>query len=161
MAIDYVGTARRLGVPEDDIAARRYDDQLLADLDYQFPDVKPGLMPLGSMIVLQERRALKRRGSILLAADTSDADQAKTPVARVVALGPVAFREWKGGQMWEGGPWAKPGDYVIVPRISDMKWKRPAPDGDEDAIFRMVLDKHCYCQVVDFDLVSKFTAVAA
>lgn len=93
-----------------------------------FPDVDPGLKPLGSLgVFLIRRPKMKSAGGIILdAGDTTTNARAteyyNTQVAKVISLGETAFKSVRNvdGEEkifdWPEGPWFKPGDYVRVPK---------------------------------------------
>lgn len=90
----------------------------MIDLKEAFPDVDPGIRPVGYKILVQLKRvAEKTKGGIILAADTRDADQAVAVVGRIVALGGSAYRDRITGNRWVDYPWVEVGQFVRVPRF--------------------------------------------
>lgn len=102
-----------------------------------FPAADPALRPFGSSVIVQIRTPkLRTGGGILLADETRETDQWNTQVAKVIALGPVAFKNRETLQEWPEGAWVKPGMYVRVPKYGGDKWWRDAPDSvDGKALF--------------------------
>ena len=88
-----------------------------------FPDVDPGVTPLGSRVLVQIRAPKRKtRGGIILASDAMETDQWNTQVAMVRAVGPVAFRNRDTQTPWPEGAWAEPGEFVRVPKFGGDKW---------------------------------------
>lgn len=88
-----------------------------------FPNVEPGIKPLGNLGVFMIRRPKKFTATgFELPADTRATEYYNTQVAKVLALGPLAFktvRNVDGEEVildWPEGPWFKPGDFVRVPK---------------------------------------------
>ena len=105
-----------------------------------FPDVEPGIDPFGSRILVQIRTAKKmtkarEEGGIELTNETREAIAYNVQVAKVRAIGPVAFRNRTTLEAWPEGDWAKVGDFVRVPKYGGDRWERPIPGSDDMALF--------------------------
>ena len=86
-----------------------------------FPAVDPGFRPFHSRVLVQFRTAMPylilRNGSKFhLPDDAVDTEKWNTQVAKVLALGPLAFHNRQTGQPWPEGAWAQVGDFVRVPK---------------------------------------------
>lgn len=101
-----------------------------------FPEVNPGARPCGNQVLVQFR-TLKAasKGGIVLVNDTKDFNNGNTQIARVVALGQIAYRDRTSGEVWKEGAWANIGDIVIVPRWSGFRFEVPIPGTEDKAIF--------------------------
>lgn len=110
--------------------------QRLADT---FPEVDPGIAPFGSRVIVQIRKPVKRVGSIYLADATIDAETHNMKVAKVVAVGPVAFKDRQTMKPWPEGAWAQPGDFVRVPKFGGDRWE-VADSSDSKVWFAMIED---------------------
>ena len=56
-----------------------------------FPAVDAGVQPFGSRVLVQIRTPKKKVGSILLVQDTKDTEKWNTQVAKVIAVGSLAY----------------------------------------------------------------------
>jgi co-chaperonin GroES (HSP10) len=113
-----------------------------------FPDIDPGVRPFGSRILLQIRRAkTKTKGGIILAGETRDTEMWNTQVAKVRALGPLAFHNRNTMEPWPEGAWVAIGDYVRAPKYGGDRWSVRDAEGDE--IIFVIFN--------DLDLVAKIT----
>ena len=76
-----------------------------ADLEDAFPLVDPGAIPLGARVLVQLRKAKKRmtQSGIILPEETRDTERAQNPVAKVIALGPLAFKKRDTMEPWVEG----------------------------------------------------------
>lgn len=112
-----------------------------ADLLDSFPIVDPGAIPLGARVLLQLRKAKKRMTSsgIILPEETRDTERAQNPVAKVIALGPLAFKKRDTMEPWVEGIWCEVGDYLRVPKWTGDRWIVPHAD---DNVEFMVLNDH-------------------
>lgn len=105
-----------------------------ADLDEAFPACEPGVQPFGSRVLVQIRTAkTKTKGGIILTTETRETDQWNTQIAKVVAVGPLAFHNRTTGEPWPEGSWCKPGDFVRVPKYGGDKWTAKA--GEDECLF--------------------------
>jgi co-chaperonin GroES (HSP10) len=110
-------------------------------LEAAFPLADPALVPFGSDVIVQIRTPkLQTAGGVLLAEETRETDQWNTQVAKVIALGPVAFCDRETLKPWPEGAWAKPGDYVRVPKYGGDKWWRESGGPDGKSLFALFND---------------------
>jgi len=112
-----------------------------ADLQEAFPVVDPGAIPLGARVLVQLRKAKRQlKSGILLPEETRDTERAQNPVAKVVALGPLAFKKRDTMEPWVEGIWCDVGDYLRVPKWTGDRWL--VPHGDDEKVEFMVLNDH-------------------
>jgi co-chaperonin GroES (HSP10) len=92
-------------------------------IEEAFPKVEPEIEPLGSRVLFQIKRAIKRtKSGIWLADETVETEDANTQVAKVIAMGPLAFHSRNTGEPWPEGAWVKVGDYARVPKFGGDSW---------------------------------------
>ncbi len=99
-----------------------------------FPAVDAGVQPFGSRVLVQIRTPKKKVGSILLVQDTKDTEKWNTQVAKVVAVGSLAYKNRNTQELWPEGQWCQPGDFVRVPKYGGDRWEVPL-NKDENAMF--------------------------
>lgn len=117
-----------------------------ADLEWAFPAVDPGAVPLGGRILVQLRRTKKKTtgAGIILVEETKETEKWQNMVAKVLAIGPIAFKHRDTMQPWPEGTWVEVGDYIRVPKWGGDRWEVNVPGEDEleePALF-MVLNDH-------------------
>lgn len=114
-----------------------------ADLRDAFPAVDPGAKPLGARILVQLRRTKKKTTSagIILVEETREAEKWNNMVAKVIELGPLAFKKRDTMEPWPEGSWCEVGDYLRVPKWGGDRWEVVIPGEEEPALF-MVLNDH-------------------
>jgi hypothetical protein len=62
-------------------------------------------------------------------------------VAKVVEIGPLAFKKRDTMEPWPEGSWCDVGDYLRVPKWGGDRWEVPVPNEEEPALF-MILNDH-------------------
>lgn len=107
-----------------------------------FPDVDPGVVPLGGRVLVQLRRTAKKtKSGIVLVEETKDTVKWNNQVARVHSLGALAFRHRDSTELWAEGAWVKPGDFIRVPRWNGDRIEVPVKDSSEPVTF-VVFNDH-------------------
>jgi len=123
-------------------------------IDEAFPNIDPGLKPLGTNVLVQIRHPKKKTaGGIILMDDSRSTEYYNTQVGKVLALGNMAFKtiarttKASGEEVetvveWPEGCWFKEGDFVRMPKYGGDRFTVPYTDqsGDSDeyvfAIFK-------------------------
>jgi len=115
------------------------------ELAWAFPAVEPGALPLGGRILVQLRRAVKKtKSGIFLPHETQETEKWQNMVAKVIALGPLAFKHRDTMQGWPEGTWCQVGDYIRVPKWGGDRWEVQVPgekENEEPSLF-MILNDH-------------------
>ena len=123
-----------------------------AELAWAFPSVDPGAKPLGGRILVQLRRTKRKTSGsgIILVEETKETEKWQNMVAKVVAIGPLAFKHRDSMQSWPEGSWCEVGDYIRVPKWGGDRWEVKAP-GDEEhedpALFAIFNDHEVIAKV--------------
>lgn len=108
------------------------------DVDWFFPTIDPGRIPLGKRVIVQLRRTKTvSKGGIELVQDTKETERWNDQVARVVRLGPLAYRNKTTLEPWPEGAWVNPGDFVSVPRWGGDRWSKTIEGQKEQVTFAM------------------------
>jgi co-chaperonin GroES (HSP10) len=116
-----------------------------AELAWAFPSVNPGAKPLGGRILVQMRRTKKEtKGGIILVKDVKETEKWQNMVAKVVDIGPLAFKHRDTMQAWPEGSWCAVGDYIRVPKWGGDRWevKVPGDDDLEEPVLFAILNDH-------------------
>jgi len=99
-----------------------------------FPQVKPGIAPFGSRILVQVRRVrVRRKSGLYMTKGAADTQMDNTCVAKVLAVGPLAYKNRNTMEKWAEGSWCEVGQYVFVPKYGGLRWER-AYKVDDDYI---------------------------
>lgn len=123
-----------------------YDAPDPQEMAWAFPEVAPGMQPFGGRVIVQLRRIKKRATSagIILVEETKETEKWQNMIGKIVAMGPLAFKNRDTMQEWPEGTWAAVGDYVRVPKWGGDRWeiKVPGDDDIEDPVLFMTLNDH-------------------
>jgi len=119
-----------------------------AELREAFPAVDPGAVPVGGRILVQWRQVRKTVTSsgIVLVEETKETEKWNTQVAKVISLGPLAFKKRDSLEPWPEGNWVQVGDYVRVPKWGGDRWEVPISE-DETALFSIFNDHEVIAKV--------------
>ena len=128
-------------IPTIEGKAQASDPQELA---WAFPDVSAGQAPLGGRVIVQLRRIKKKAGMIIIVDETKENEKWNNMIGKVVALGPLAYKNRDTMESWPEGSWAQVGDFVRVPRWGGDRWERndPNEDSKEDPVLFMTINDH-------------------
>jgi co-chaperonin GroES (HSP10) len=100
-----------------------------------FPAAEAGIQPFGSRILVQVRSPKQKTASgIILDTGTKDTEKWNTQIAKVITVGPLAFKNRTTMEPWPEGSWCKEGDFVRVAKYGGDRWEVALPDG-ESALF--------------------------
>lgn len=88
-----------------------------------FPDIDSGHEPLGSRVIVQIRRAKQQtKSGLYIPEEARKTEASNTQVAKVVAVGVLAYRNRNTMEMWPEGAWCAVGEFVRVPKYGGDRW---------------------------------------
>ena len=100
-----------------------------------FPAVDAGIQPFGSRVLVQIRTPKRKTsGGIILDIGSRDTEKWNTQVAKVLSVGPLAFKNRNDMKPWPEGDWCKEGDFIRVAKYGGDRWEVPMENG-ESAMF--------------------------
>lgn len=89
-----------------------------------FPSAESGVKPAGNKILVQLKSPkLATASGILLTHDSQSTEKDVAAVAKIIALGPLAFRKRDTMEPWTEGVWVAAGDYARVPKWGGDRWE--------------------------------------
>ena len=119
-----------------------------SSLQEAFPDVNPGVVPLGTRVLVQLRTVRSKTSSgLILVDDTKQFNKVTTQLGRVIQIGPIAFRNRETGQLWPEGVWAQPGHLVRIPKYGGDRFERKIPGTEDTALFCLFSDHEIIARV--------------
>jgi co-chaperonin GroES (HSP10) len=99
------------------------DLALEQSIENAFPEIPLIWKTLGDLVQVQIKKAAnKTKSGILLVDDVKETITNNTQIAKVVALGPLAYKNPNTLEEWAEGPWVKIGDYVQIPMYGGNRW---------------------------------------
>ena len=110
-------------------------------LEQAFPEVDPLLSPFGSKVLVQIRTPMTRtKGGIHIPEESRETELWNTQVSKVIALGPVAYKNRDTLELWPEGEWVAPGMFVRCPKYGGDRWEIPVPGSPDSALFVLFND---------------------
>ncbi len=118
-------------------------------IDEAFPPIDPKVTPLGYRVLCQIRTSPKKsKGGIIFTDDVRETDQWNTQVAKIVAVGPVAFKHRDTLADWVEGAWCGVGDFVRIPKYGGDNFNATTEQDGEKVEARFIILR-------DLDLIAK------
>ena len=76
--------------------------------------------------------------------ETKTTEKWQNMVAKVIEIGPLAFKHRDTMLGWPEGSWCEAGDYIRVPKWGGDRWEVhvPGEDENEESALFMVLNDH-------------------
>jgi co-chaperonin GroES (HSP10) len=94
----------------------------------------------GSSVIVQLRSPRsKTKGGIYLPPEVQDTVQWNTVTAKVVHVGPVAFRNRTTMEPWPEGAWFKAGDFLRAPKYGGDRWEVKFENDREEGVVLFAL----------------------
>jgi len=56
--------------------------------------------------------------------EATDTQMDNTCVAKVIAMGPLAYKNRNTMEPWAEGRWCEAGEYVFVPKYGGLRWEK-------------------------------------
>jgi co-chaperonin GroES (HSP10) len=98
-------------------------DMGFESLDDAFPAVDCGIQPFGSRVIVQIRRAKsKTKSGLYIPEEARKTEASNTQVAKVIAVGSLAYRNRNTMEMWPEGSWCAIGEFVRTPKYGGDRW---------------------------------------
>ena len=117
-------------------------------LEEAFPVADAGVQPFGSRVLVQIRNPQeKTTGGIILSSDTKATEKDNTQSAKVISIGPLAFRNRNTMEPWPEGNWCEAGEFVRVPKYGGDRWEIKL--GDKGIALFVIF--------IDLDIIGKVT----
>ena len=108
----------------------------------------PGAAPVGGRVLVQWRQTPRTvtQSGIVLVEETKETEKWNNQVAKVIAVGPLAFKKRDTMEPWPEGSWVEIGDFVRMPKWGGDRWEVPMND-DETALFSIFNDHEVIAKV--------------
>lgn len=116
-----------------------------ASIDEAFPRVDPGHEPFGDLVLVQLRSVVSRTaGGLELTHETQQTEKDNAQVGKVIALGPLAFRNRETMDIWPEKAWFKEGEFVRCPKYGGDRFEVEIPQErnarSDKAVFALFKD---------------------
>lgn len=125
------------------------------NIEQAFPEVECSLKPFGSRVIVQKRTPRTvTEGGIIVPMESQETEFWNTQVAKVIALGPGAFKNRDTLEDWPEGDWCREGAIVRVPKYGGDRWFVTLPGATS---MRMGVDQACFVIYNDLDMIGQIT----
>jgi len=124
-----------------------------------FPIVDPGLEVAGDRVLVQLRREKsKSKGGILLVDETRQTLKFNETVAKVIQVGPLAYKDPFTLELWPEGPWCKEGDLVRTIKYGGDRFVIDAGDDGSPVVFITLQAREIISKIKSFEFAQKMKA---
>lgn len=128
------------------MASDSFQTELPQTLEEAFPQVDAGVLPMGPRILVQLRRVANvTKSGIVLIEETKETVKWNGQVAKVIAMGPIAFKDRETAVEWPEGAWVAEGEFIRCPRWGGDRIEVPvkAKDGsDAEPVTFVIFNDH-------------------
>lgn len=119
-----------------------------SNIQEAFPEVEPGVVPLGTRVLVQLRTVRSRTASgIVLVDDTKTFNKVNTQLGKMIDAGKLAFCNRNTGEPWPEGQWVDRGDLVRIPKFGGDRFERRIEGTDDRALFCIFSDHEIIAKV--------------
>jgi co-chaperonin GroES (HSP10) len=138
------------------MSTENFEYEATQSMEDAFPSVKPDVAPLGGRVLVQLRRTAKKtKSGLVIVEETAQTVKWNQQVAKVVALGPLAFKNRETLEPWREGAWVNEGDFVRVPRWNGDRIEVRVKDSEDPVVFVVFNDHELICKVTGDPLQQK------
>ena len=121
-----------------------------------FPDVDPGVEILGDRVLVQLRREKTlSKGGILLVEETRQTLRFNETVAKVISIGPLAYKSPEDLTPWPEGPWCNVGDLVRTIKYGGDRFVVQPDDDGAPVVFITLQAREVISKIKSFEAAQK------
>ena len=121
-----------------------------------FPDVDPGVEILGDRVLVQLRREKTlSKGGIFLVEETRQTLRFNETVAKVIGIGPLAYKSPEDLSPWPEGPWCKVNDLVRTIKYGGDRFVVQPEDDGAPVIFITLQAREVISKIKSFEAAQK------
>ena len=124
-----------------------------------FPVVDPGVKLKGNRIIVQLRKAKDvSKGGIILVNDTKATEKWNEVIAKVVGVGPLAYKDLNTLQPWPEGQWVQIGDLVRTIKYGGDRFVVQPDDDGAPVVFITLKATEIISKIKSFEYAQKMKA---
>ena len=124
-----------------------------------FPDVDPGVEILGDRVLVQLRREKSTsKGGIILVDETRQTLRYNETVAKVISIGPLAYKSPEDLTPWVEGPWCKVGDLVRTIKYGGDRFVVQPDDEGAPVVFITLQAREVISRIKSFEAAQRMKA---
>lgn len=124
-----------------------------------FPVIDCGVEVVGDRVLVQLRREkTTSKGGIILVDETKQTLRFNETVAKVVQIGPLAYKNLDDLTPWVEGPWCKEGDLVRTIKYGGDRFVVNPEDGGAPVVFITLQAREVISKIKSFEHAQKMKA---
>lgn len=124
-----------------------------------FPVIDCGVEVVGDRVLVQLRREkTTSKGGIILVDETKQTLRFNETVAKVVQVGPLAYKNLEDLSPWIEGPWCKEGDLVRTIKYGGDRFVVNPEDGGAPVVFITLQAREIISKIKSFEHAQKMKA---
>jgi co-chaperonin GroES (HSP10) len=124
-----------------------------------FPSVDPGVEILGDRVLVQLRREKTlSKGGIFLVEETRQTLRFNETVAKVISIGPLAYKSPDDLTPWPEGPWCNVGDLVRTIKYGGDRFVVQPEDDGAPVVFITLQAREVISKIKSFEAAQKMKA---
>jgi co-chaperonin GroES (HSP10) len=124
-----------------------------------FPIIDPGVEVVGDRVLVQLRREkITSKGGIILVDETKQTLRFNETVAKVVQIGPLAYKNLEDLTPWIEGPWCKVGDLVRTIKYGGDRFVVNPDDEGAPVVFITLQAREIISKIKSFEHAQKMKA---
>jgi co-chaperonin GroES (HSP10) len=124
-----------------------------------FPIVEPGIEVLGDRVLVQLRREkTTSKGGIIFVEETTQTLKFNETVAKVIQIGPLAYKNLDDLSPWVEGPWCKEGDLVRTIKYGGDRYVVDAGDEGAPVVFITLQAREIISKIKSFEHAQRMKA---
>ena len=124
-----------------------------------FPIIDPGLEVAGDRVLVQLRREkTTSKGGIILVDETKQTLRFNETVAKVIQIGPLAYKSPDNLAPWPEGPWCKEGDLVRTIKYGGDRFVVSPDDEGAPVVFITLQAREIISRIKSFEYAQKMKA---
>ncbi len=141
------------------IDVNKKDEPDLRSEEECFPKVDPGVDILGDRVLVQLRREkTASKGGILLVSETRETLRFNETVAKVVGIGPLAYKNPDTLEPWPEGPWCQVNDLVRTIKYGGDRFVVDPDDGGAPVVFITLQAREIISKIRSFEYAQRMRA---
>jgi co-chaperonin GroES (HSP10) len=124
-----------------------------------FPNIDPGVEILGDRVLVQLRREkVTSKGGIILVDETRQTLRFNETVAKVIGIGPLAYKSPDDLTPWPEGPWCQVGDLVRTIKYGGDRFVVQPDDEGAPVVFITLQAREVISKIKSFEAAQKMKA---
>lgn len=124
-----------------------------------FPEIDPGIDVAGDRVLVQLRREkAKSKGGIILVDETRATLRFNETVAKVIQIGPLAYKSPDTLEPWPEGPWCKVGDLVRTIKYGGDRFVVNPDDDESPVVFITIQAREIISRIRSFEHAQRMRA---